>query len=191
MTPVIDVKHDLAGLSARLGLLAKERVAASVRALNRTMTTVRAQGARDLAKEYPGLKIAAIKKRMRFQRATRSSMRAFVDFSGKRFRLTNWAVRQTKTGVRLRMPWGIVTGGGGAIPADRLRNAFLQVATTNGVRNVFLRVGKQRYPLHVLLAPGLAEAFRERRVGARLTRFARARFSVVFQQEAKFRLSKR
>jgi hypothetical protein len=46
--PVIEITHTLDRLSASLGLLAGERLQAAVRALNRTMTTVRAEAAREI-----------------------------------------------------------------------------------------------------------------------------------------------
>lgn len=187
----IDIRHDLGALAERLGLLAKERQAAAVSALNKTLTTVRARAARDLARDYAGLKVGVLKKQLRFRRATRSEARAVLTFGNRRFRLINWRVRQSPGGVRGRLPWALETGDGQPIPAAQLRHAFIQRATTNGVENVFLRAGRARYPLHVLLAPSLSYTVVQKRLNTALSRFARERFAVVFQQDAKFRLSKR
>jgi len=194
MIPSISVRHTLDSLSARLALLPQERMAAAVRALNRTVTTVRAQASRDLSKEYPGLKIGVIKKRLRFARATRSQPSASITFSNHRFSLYhNWKVRQTRTGVRVgRLPWALEDWEGKRIPATLLRHAFIQSSTNNrGQHNVYLRVGRERYPILGLVAPSLSSALVERGIGLALSRFARDRFAVAFEQEAKFRLSKR
>jgi len=191
MPVTVDIRHDLAGLQARLGLLPQERLQAAVRALNRTMTTVRAQAARDMGKEYAGLKIGAIKKRLRFKKATRSDAIATITFSGRRFRLINWNVRQTKTGIRGRLPWALETGDGKRITPAQLRHAFIRASRTHGIANVWQRAGKARMPIEVIVAPSLAAAFVERRIGEALVKVARERFRIVFEQEAKFRLSKR
>ena len=188
----IDVRHDIAGLQARLQLLPKERMQAAVRALNRTMTTVRAEASREMRKAYPGLKVSTLKRRIRFTRATRAKALATLTFSAKRFRLVgNWNVRQTKQGIRGRLPWRLETADGTEIPASALRQGFIRAATNTGVSNVWLRDGKARYPIQAVLAPGLNAAFVERHIGRALSRTARARFAVVFEQEARFRLSRR
>lgn len=189
MIPAINIKHDLDRITADLDLLAGQQVAAAVRALNRTMVTVRAEAARSMRAEYK-LPVGVLKKQMRFTRATRASLRAVLTFSKRRFRLTNWAARQTPRGVVVRMPWAIETGAGKRVPLALLRHAFIQSARGSGVRNVFVRVGAERYPLDVLLAPSLSAAFVERNIGAALSRRALERFAQAFLQEAVFQVRK-
>ena len=209
MIPQIKILHTLDEYSRRLGLLNEERMQAAVRTLNRTMTTVRAEGAREMAGIYPGLKIRTIKAQMKFARATRGRPEAVITFSGKRFRLFgNWPLTKTVTakGVRTRLrgfgsaragvalprlPFRVETGDGVAVSAAELRQAFIQRAASSGVPNVFIRTGRGRYPISVLVAPSLAAAFVEKGIGDALSRSARMRFETVFVQEAKFRLSKR
>lgn len=190
----VDVQHSLRALTARLDLVPKEVMAAAVRSLNRTMTTVRAEAARDMAAEFRGLKIGTLKRQMKFKRATRSEPVASITFSNKRFRLYgNWNIRHSGgKHLRLgRLPFRLETGDGRQIGDAELRSAFIQRARTNGVPNVFLRTGRARYPIAVLVAPSLAAAYVERAIGRRLAQVARDRFAVVLQQEAKFQLSKR
>ena len=194
MMPRIEIRHTLDAYAARLSLLPAERMQAAVRTLNRTMTTVRAEGARALQKEYPGLKVGTIKKRMKFVRATRGKPQAEIVFSGARFSLFhNWRARQTKTGVRVgKLPYRLETWDGTPVPLEKLQQAFIQRPTSNRGRwNVYQRMGRERYPIQGVVAPGLARAFVERGIRASLSRLARQRFAIVFQQEAKFRLSKR
>ena len=193
MIPAIDIRHTLGKLSAELGLYPKEHKAAAVRALNRTMTTVRAESARTLQKEYPGVKIADLKKRLKFRRATSKQMSAAIDFSGRRFVLFgNFGMRAVgKWGVRFRkLPWRIEGVSGDVVTPEILARAFRQRGT-GGRANVMARWTKFRQSHEILLAPGVARALGERGIGDALVRLGRNRFAVVFVQEAKFRLSKR
>lgn len=187
----VDLRHDLNRLQGRLEQLPRERLQAAVRALNRTMVTVRAQAARDMGAAYPGLRIAAVKSRIKFTRATRTKAAAALTFSAKRFRLISFGVRQGAAGVRGRVPWGLETGDGLRLTQADLQQAFIRTSRQYGVANVFRRVGRERYPITVVLAPSLASAFRELSIGDRLAKLARERFAVVFAQEAAFRLSRR
>lgn len=196
MIPAVDIRHDLGRLSAELGLMAKEREAAALRALNRTMSTVRAESSRALAPEYSGLRIGAIKRRIKLSRASRASLRAMLDFSNRRLRLFNWRVTQSRAGVRGRLPGTIlrvdaVSGRVQPIAAGDLRHAFIQRSRAYGTANVWLRQGKDRYPIDVLVAPSPSEVLVQKKINEALGRRARERFQVVFAQEAKFRLSKR
>lgn len=210
MIPKIEIRHTLDEYTRRLGLLQGERMQAAVRTLNRTLTTVRAEGARSMSREYPGLKIGTLKRQMKFERASRTKPEAALVFSGKRFRLFgNWPIAKTltATGVRVRLrglqkgrggisvparlPFRVETGDGKPVSIAQLRQAFIQRPRSGGQPNVFVRSGRDRYPIEVLVAPSLAAAFIERGIGDALSRTARQRFEVVFQQEAQFRLSKR
>lgn len=193
MIPAIDIRHTLDRLSADLGLFPKEHMAAAVRALNRTMTTVRAEAARSLQKEYPGVKVGDIKKRLRFRRASAREMRAAIVFSGRRFVLFgNFGMRAVgKWGVRFRkLPWRIEGVSGDPVSPEILARAFRQRGT-GGRANVMSRWSKYRQSAEILLAPGVARALAERGIGDALVRVGRSRFAVAFAQEAKFRLSKR
>lgn len=190
----VDVRHDLRRLELELGLYPQEKMSAAVRALNRTITTQRKEGAQLMARELPGVKIGVIKAQMKMIRASRTVPRAALTFSPKRLRLTNFGARQTAGGVSLRGLWAIVTPDGTKIPAGVLRHAFIQAAKSNNPRrfqNVWIRLNRERYPIEVLLAPSLAEAFVQRGLGAQLMQSGYARFRVVLEQEAKYRLGKR
>lgn len=195
MLPAFSVKHDLERLSRNFGLMPKERMAAAVRSLNRAITTARKEGTTSLRKEYPGLKAAMVRKRIRLQRASRSKAAASITFSASRLRLQNWAVRQTARGIVGRKPKKVLridarTGRATDVSAAELRSGFIQRGTRGGA-NVWLRQGKKRHPIDVLVTPSLSETVVEERLNELLRRRAAQRFVVVFQQEAKFRLSKR
>jgi len=192
MIPPINIRHDLGRLSAELGLLAREQTKAASRALNRTMTTVRAESARALRREYPGLLTRAIRRRMRIERATAAMLRAAVTFSGRRIGwFGNWtiATKRTRygTGIRVpnRLPWRLETTAGVEVTRADLDRAFVARG------GLWRRDGKAQYPIGFIVAPSLARTLVERAIDSRMTALARQRFAVVFAQEARFRLSQR
>lgn len=188
------VKHDLAALEARLREHPRQLLAADLRTRNRTLAAVRTQAVRRLQPELGGLKAGTIRRQLRLMRATAASPRAVLEFSAKRFRLFgNFNVRQTKRGVPLRrLPWRLETLEGDLVPPAALRQAFIQRARQSGVPNVWIRVpGAGRYPITAILAASLATAFRARGLGAELIAFGRARSRVVWEQDMKYRLSRR
>ena len=197
MIPTLDIRHDMNRLVADLGLMKAEILPAAVSALNKTLTTVRAQAARALRDEYPGFKASVLKRQMRFKRASRLEPRAVLTFSNKRLRLfgnKRLSLVQTRygTGVRLgKLPFRLETADGSAIDPADLRRAFVQRSRASRVPNVWLRKGKALLPIDVVLAPSLSSAVVEKRIGEALLRVARTRFAVVFAQEGRFRLAKR
>jgi hypothetical protein len=201
MIPPIDIKHDMQGLSARLGLMANERVAAAVRSMNRTIFTVRAEASRSLGDEYPGLKIGAIKKGIKLTRADRATLRAALEFSNKRLRLMNWRLNrlQTKYGTGVKQSGQLpgqllqvdaVSGKVSVLPAGGLSHAFIQRSKRFGIPNVWIRQGKASMPIDVLVTPSLSETLVQKKINTALARRARERFAVVFEQEGKFQLAR-
>lgn len=192
MPITVDVRHNLNRLEAELGLYPNELRRAAVRALNRTITTVRAEASRSMQKEYPGLRIGPIKRQMVLKRATFNAPIAVITFSHKRFRLFgNFASRQTARGVPLRrLPWRIETLEGETVQPAELAHAFIQRSRRTGVPNVWIRTSlvKQRYPITALLAPSLASTFVERHLGDKLVAIGHARFNAVLLQERRFSL---
>lgn len=190
----ITITHDLDRLQKQLDLSAQELLRATTRAINRTMTSVRASGARDLGGIYPGIKLGLIKSRIAMQRASAARNVGVLGFSGKRFRLFgNWVQTQTKNGVRLgrRRPWRIETLDGRVVDDSALAHAFIQRGKRTGRPNVWVRVGAQRYPITALLGSSLAEAFKGKNIGEHILAISRERFGTVLEQEANFALLKR
>jgi hypothetical protein len=75
----VDVRSDMAAVIVQLQGIRQEAIdGATVRALNRTATTVRAEAARAIHDEYPGLKINTAKEQITIMRATRTTLRALV-----------------------------------------------------------------------------------------------------------------
>lgn len=194
MIPEIDIRADLDRIRLKMGLVERELMPAAVRAMNKTITTVRAEASKALRRDYPGIKAGKLKARMKLIRATRNKPSAAVVFSGTRFSLFgNFGMRAFgKWGVRFaKLPWRVETLEGEAVGADRLARAFRNRLSRSGRAAVFSRESKHRLSHEILVAPGLARAVVERHVGTTLVRIGHARFLMVFDQEVRFMLSKR
>lgn len=189
----LDIKSNINQVRAELKLTGSETVAAGVRALNRTAGTARNETAKALRKEYPGIKAAAMKSRIKLQRATAKSPESALVFSGRRFVLwNNFGMRaQGPWGVGFRrLPWRIETPDGSAVSPEMLKRAFRQRGR-GGRPNVWSRETKERDSMTLLLAPSVAKGFAERQIMKVLQNTIRTRFPVVMAQEAKFRVLKR
>ena len=196
MIPAIDIRHDLGKLSAELGLLPREQLAAVVRSLNRTLTTVRAEAARKIAQDY-GIKVGGAKKSLRIETASRTQLKGAVVASGRPLPLVVFSARQTGRGVSVK-----VTG------RKTIPHAFI-AAMKSGHRGVFVRSRSTKplvfrhgkgsrmrrtgrdLPISELFSVSVPAAFAQRKVSEALIAVARRRFAEVFVQEARFRLSKR
>jgi len=192
--PTIDIRADLQRVQLKVGLLEREVMPAAVRAMNKTLTTVRAEATKELRRDYPGVKASAMKARMKLVRATRGKPTAAVVFSGSRFSLYgNFGMRPFgQFGVRFaKLPWRVETLDGDVVGPERMARAFRNRFRRGGRAAVFARESKYRLSQEMLLAPGIARAIGERRVDAILVRVGRARFAEVFAQEVRFILSKR
>lgn len=192
----VDVRHTLRGLSVELGLYPREQMAATVRSLNKTLTTVRAEAARKISDAYR-IKVGEAKKGLRIENASRTHLKGAVVASGRPIPLIAFSARQTKRGVTV-----IVTG------RKSISHAFI-ATMRSGHRGVFVRTrstkplvfrhGKgsrirrtgQDLPISELLSISIPAAFVQRKVSDSLISVAQRRFAEVFAQEARFRLSKR
>jgi hypothetical protein len=194
MMPSLDIRHDLDRVSAELGLMAGEQTKAAVRALNRTMVTARAESARAMQAEYPGLKIGTLKARIKIDRARKDEPRAALVFSPGRVQLYGqFGMRALgRWGVRFsRLPWRLETVSGEPVTPAMLQRAFRQRTRAGGRAYVFSRHTPARQSFEVLLAPGVARAFAERKVGDELAIRALDIFAKNFEHEAQFQLWKR
>jgi len=190
----IDISHNLAELQRKYSLLPEELLRAVPRSINRTMVAVSKEGTTQLRLLYPGIKVGGLLKRMKRESATASLLRAAIVFSAGRFNLYgNFGMQAFgKFGVRFRkLPWRIETLSGDPVTPDMLARAFRNRLRAGGRATVFSRHTKHRLSAEILLAPGLAVAYTERHLGAKLAAVARKRFPEVFLQQARFLLSKR
>jgi len=104
-----------------------------VRALNRTITTVRAAAQRRIREKYPGLTASTVRDQLKLTRASRAMMVAKITVKGRRMPLMEFAARQTKRGVTVR-----VTAQRKLIP-----HAFI-ATMKSGHTGVFVRAGSSK-----------------------------------------------
>jgi hypothetical protein len=177
----ISVKHDMSAIVVGLENYRKELVdGAVVRALNRTATTIRAEAAREINGEYPGLKIGAIKDKIDIQRANKITQRAIVSVSGRPIPIVEFAARQTAAGVTVK-----VKG-----TRKLLRGAFLATMPSGHV-GVFYRRGVAgsrvgRTPIDQVFSISLPVAFSNQKVMDAVVRAAKERFPDALSQEVRF-----
>jgi len=188
----VDVRHgDLfRKYSSRLDIYRKERITAAVRAMNRGTASARAAAARIMQSDYGGLKISTIKARMRLRRATAGAPTAEIKFSGRRISLYgNFGMRAAgKFGVRFgRLPWAVETIAGEPVTSEMLQRAFRQRSGRRAA--VLARVGAKRYPISILVAPGVARALERGNTKATTLAALTSRFDQVFEYEMERKLA--
>lgn len=175
----VDVRHDLNEIALFYGGMAEGiRDKATVRALNRTATTVRAEAARKINAVY-AMKIGDIKDRIQIINATRGQLKAVVRARGGVMSLSGFNPRQNNSGVMVT-----VKRGGRKL----IRHAFL--LQKPGGSPVFERVGKARLPIKKLFTLSLPQAFTNEQVLDALKEVAAKRFAEAFRQEARFYMRK-
>lgn len=144
-------------------------------AFNKTMTTVRAQGARDISKAM-GLKVSDVKVAMKSYRATRQRLQAAVVARDKPISLVKFgASKQLKRGISHRA-WG---------KRRTIKGAFR--APVSGGEQIFIRRGKSAYPIKKLWGPGVARTMGTQEITDGMYKIVDNRLIVTLRQEIKFR----
>jgi hypothetical protein len=186
----IDVRHSFGKYASRLEIHKRDRIKAAVTAMNRATVSARAHAARMLREEYGGaLKVSTIKARMKLKRAQNAAPTSDITFSGRRISLYgNFGMRGIgRWGVRFtRLPWKVETIGGEEVSPDMLQRAFRQRGATRAA--VFARLGRARYPIAILVAPGIARALEEGDNKSKVVDRLRERFDEVFESDMERRL---
>lgn len=197
--PKIDVRSNAGAVIAELQSYGKNvKEGALVRSLNRTLTTVRAESSRAL-QPVVGLPAAQVKKQLRFRRATRMTLTAGLTFSKTRIRLTRYGAKQMADGVHVKGPqYVIAQPTWGAAPyeitLEQLRHAFIVASRGNNpgnALNAWIRAGRERYPIILLLAPSLSDVAVKNAIADAMVGVAQKRFAEVIQQELRFVVLKR
>lgn len=125
---------------------------ATVRALNRALTSGRALLASLVAKDM-GLKVGAAKEAIRVRKATPATMEISLKASLKRLPLTAFGARQTRAGVSYKSA---------ASGRQTLPSGFL-AAMPSGHVGVFTRRGKSRLPIQERFGPSIGHVFYKHR----------------------------
>jgi hypothetical protein len=139
-------------LRARLEALGKDAPRAIVRALNRSLGTIRTSVLRSLAADT-GLARKDIEPSVGTVRATFGRQEAHLAVTGRRIPILAFGARQTRRGVTYR------SGSGRKL----IPSAFL-ATMRSGHRGVFKRKTSRRLPIAELFGPSLPHAVRNRRI---------------------------
>lgn len=163
----VDIRDDIGKAITQLNLTLAEVMPAGVRAMNRALTSVRAEAVRQLKPQYSGIKVSAIRARLNMIKASNSKPTAVLIFSPSRIQLYGNFSMHTfgKFGVRWgALPWRVETPDGEEISKSDLDRAFRNRLTKDGRPVVMIRVQSKRYPVAVLLAPGMARTAVEKQI---------------------------
>lgn len=178
----IEVRDNIRDVVAELGALPgrlKDR--ATVRAINRAVDAVATVSNREIRKVY-NLKARAVAAAMSKSRASTAqvSPRGVVTMSGKRIGLIEFDARQTRrmagTSVRIKLAGGRKT----------IRHAFIATNSHTGYKGVFVREGKDRYPIRNLRSISLPRAFRNQAVIDACRAIASETFTKNFAQQIRY-----
>lgn len=184
----IDVRSDIRRAVVEMrGLRDDVENKATYRALNRALDKVATETGREIRKVY-NVKQRAIRNALRKQRANSRFLFARLLVEGVRLGLiefdARWSRRQPGASVRVK-----VAGGRKVIP-----HSFIAAATANnyrgggsmGMRQVYVRKGKDRYPLRSLKSLSVPQAFANQAVLEALERVSVETFNKNFQQQVRF-----
>lgn len=185
----VSVRQEIKAAVLRLEAKSRGLIDAStVRALNRTATTVRKEAAKQIRERY-NIKAKAIKRQLHIIRATRQRLVAEIRASGKRIPLIEFVVGRRTPGARRR-------GGVKARITKKVvayRHAFI-AQMPNAHIGVFERSGKfgrrgkaKLEKIRQLVGISIPKAMTEKSVNAALARIAAERFKVEFERDLRFR----
>jgi hypothetical protein len=177
-----DVRHDTRRIVAEIRAEQANITKATANAINRTADELRTQAGKIIRAEY-NVTLRGIRQASKIRRASVRSKfpRAEVIFSGRRINLYEFAARQTKKGVTVKVK---VSGGRKLIPG-----AFVQTLKSGqniGKRGVFKRVGKERYPIHFLPSLSIPQMTERKALSVAILKFADARYDKNLRQQLKF-----
>ena len=164
--------------------------ASTVRALNRTATSVRKDAVTEIRKKYK-LKSGTIRAQMVIVKASRNRLIAQIIASGKRIPLIEFSARAVN-------PWNKPgrshkrRGGGVSVNMTGARTLyagkFIATMPKSGHVGVFERYGGG---IRQLVGISVPRALAERHINAALAKLAAERFAVEFQRDLNYRLGVR
>jgi hypothetical protein len=181
MAIVVDLRADVRQVEKMLGGLRKDAPVVISRAINRTLTPLRATAAREIARDLK-LPVNTARKAMTLRRATPFQLAGSVTASGRRIPLIEFGARQVAAGVSYDLGRGRQVAKGAFIPGAR------QGAPTR--RAVFRRVARARLPLEFLRGPSIPKVFVQKKITAALRATSDARWPREVQAQLRFLISR-
>lgn len=184
MSFVADVRLDIRNATFMLGALEREKNVAAVRGLNRAAQGARTDSVKALRPLYPSIKVAALRARIKVERATGTNLRSATRFSSGRIALHgNFGMKGSgKFGVRFgKLPYRVETLDGSTVDSKMMERAFRN-RIAGGRAAVLARLGPPRLPISVLVAPAISKAVVEKHIAAAVKVKGQARFLKEFTQ---------
>lgn len=172
-----DVRGDTAAIQRTLAGYRNGAPTVIRRALNRTVTPVRARAAREIAADLK-VKPRTARSALAVRRATSRALEATVTASGQRIPLIEFRARQVKRGVSYDLGRGR-----GLAP-----KAFI-ATMRSGHRGVFKRLGRPRLPIQELRGPSIPRVFVQEKIIAALRGEAGRRWAAEVDRQMRYFLS--
>lgn len=178
----VDVRSDMRRVTAQFKAAAEAATGtATLRALNRAATTVRANAAREISREY-NIKVGAARRRFSIRRATRAQLIAEVIARARPLPLIEFSARQTRRGgvtVRIKRSG-----------TKRFREAFI-ATMASGHRGVFFRERRggdraRRLPIEEVFSLSIPQAFAARAISRAIERLSRETFIKNYEQQLRY-----
>ena len=170
----VDVRHDMKRAMVDLSNLRDTVVnKATYRGLNKALDRTATETSREIRKEY-NVKHRAVMSALKKRRAGPKSLFAQMRIEGARIPLIEFGARQTRLGTTVQVK---VKGG-----RKLVRSAFI-TTTRTGIRGVFLRSGKPRYPIRHQRSISIPQAISNKAVIAALQAITREEFSKEYERQ--------
>lgn len=179
----VNVRREAKYAIARIDAGTKARVdKATIRAMNRAIDTAQTVANRKIRERY-NVKAAAVRKAFKKKRAHGKQAYVFAELSISGLRIpliefgANWN-RNMKPGASVK----VLREG----MRKRVKGAFIGVHGGSGKKGVFVRTGKDRYPIRHLRSVSVPQQFVNKKVLAAVNAATREAFSKNFQQQLTF-----
>jgi hypothetical protein len=180
----LNVKADVTEVERYLSILEKDAARkAAARAINDTLTTLRAEGARLIKTAHPALKISDIKANMIMKRASYTNLRGLVSTTGRPLSALLFNVRggkQTKSG---RSP---LTAQFGQLRTELGIGSRLAFRIAKFGDEVFVRRDDRGHGVRRLRGPSMPGVFRAQL--ARFQQIAAERWAVTFPSRLRYEI---
>ncbi len=183
----MDFRSDIKRAVAEFTTTRQDVETATFRALNRTVDAVGTASGREIRKVY-NVKQRAITSALRKRRASRSSLFASLIVEGVKLGLiefdARWSRKQPGASVKIKVGDIRKTVAGSFIAAATRNNA--RGGGSMGMRQVFRRVGKERYPIRTLKSISVPQAFSNQAVLTALQSVADTTFNKNLLQQIRY-----
>lgn len=181
----IDLRTNIADTIATIQAMPDRlRERAIMRGLNRAIDSIATNSSREVRKEY-NLKDRDVKAALAKHYASKVTLSGNVTFRGRRVPLILFEARW-RPGQPVGASARIRTGGG----RTTYKGAFIGTHGYTGAEQVFVRVGKERYPIKILRGISIPLAVRQKAVSVAVQAIAVETFNKNFNQQIKYLTSK-